>query len=167
VACWLLVATNPPPLAQTGSVDEVRSLWRWRLAGSFKKSLARFDRGRENNTMMNWVRSTLAEGRDLFGKWQLPLFSSVRDGRRKVRRVSLRKNIKQSASSLRNSWTPCHPSTAHRFKASMVCSHGHVLTLGSHSISANGDVWPSVVCPTPGCHFHEYVRLKGWTDGPL
>jgi hypothetical protein len=49
----------------------------------------------------------------------------------------------------------------------MACSRGHVFTLGGHSIDANGTVMPSVVCPAPGCSFHTYVRLEGWTAGPL
>jgi len=64
-------------------------------------------------------------------------------------------------------WLPCHASTMHRFKATMACSRGHVLTLGGHSIDADGTVMPSVVCPKPGCSFHTYVRLEGWTAGPL
>jgi hypothetical protein len=31
-----------------------------------------------------------------------------------------------------------------------------------HEILPNGDVNPSVVCPTEGCDFHEYVNLAGW-----
>jgi hypothetical protein len=64
-------------------------------------------------------------------------------------------------------WAPCHPSTMRRFKASMTCPKGHGLTLTKHSIAATGEVSPSVVCPSPGCSFHEYVRLDRWSFGPL
>jgi hypothetical protein len=64
-------------------------------------------------------------------------------------------------------WAPCHPLTIRRFKASMTCPHGHGLTLCGHTIAQNGDVSPSVVCPFPGCSFHEYVRLDRWSFGAL
>lgn len=64
-------------------------------------------------------------------------------------------------------WKSCHPSTRRRFKAELTCSAGHGISLKTHSVAANGDVNPSVVCLTPGCQFHEYVRLAGWSDGPL
>ena len=64
-------------------------------------------------------------------------------------------------------WAPCHPSTIRRFKASMTCRNGHGLTLGKHSVSATGEVSPSVVCPSRGCTFHEYVRLDRWSFGAL
>ena len=62
-------------------------------------------------------------------------------------------------------WVPCHPATAARFKATIVCDRGHALTLKQHAVDAQGAVWPSVVCPTPGCEFHRYVQLDGWTGG--
>jgi hypothetical protein len=64
-------------------------------------------------------------------------------------------------------WAACHPSTMRKFKASMTCPNGHGLTLGKHSISANGEVSPSVVCPSPHCSFHDHVRLDGWSFGDL
>jgi hypothetical protein len=64
-------------------------------------------------------------------------------------------------------WAPCHPSTRSRFKATMACSRGHLLTLGGHVIAENGDVTPSVICPHQGCRFHAFVRLSGWTFGLL
>jgi hypothetical protein len=64
-------------------------------------------------------------------------------------------------------WAPCHPSVRGRYKASMACPQGHGLTLGNHAIAANGAVFPSVVCPSHGCDFHEFVRLDRWTFGAL
>lgn len=64
-------------------------------------------------------------------------------------------------------WSPCHASTIRRFKASMTCSEGHGLTLRGHSISPEGNVSPSVVCPHPGCRFHVYVRLENWSFGAV
>jgi len=49
----------------------------------------------------------------------------------------------------------------------MACSSGHVLTLRRHSIDLDGNVSPSVVCPTSGCGFHEFVRLDDWTFGKV
>ena len=62
-------------------------------------------------------------------------------------------------------WAPCHASVMTRFKASMTCRNGHGLTLGGHTIAADGTVHPSVVCPAPGCSFHEFVRLDRWSFG--
>lgn len=31
-----------------------------------------------------------------------------------------------------------------------------------HTISANGEVKPSVVCPKKDCNFHEYIILEDW-----
>lgn len=62
-------------------------------------------------------------------------------------------------------WVPCHPSTIRRFKATMACPEGHVLTLRIHTITPDGTVAPSVVCPGRGCSFHAYVRLVDWTFG--
>ncbi len=64
-------------------------------------------------------------------------------------------------------WTPCHPSTINRFKATMTCPKGHVITLRSHRIDSEGFVMPSVVCPVKGCMFHAYARLENWTFGPV
>ncbi|SRR5258707_3292393 len=64
-------------------------------------------------------------------------------------------------------WVPCHPSTIHRFKATMACPAGHVLTLRIHTIKADGSVMPSVVCPVAGCSFHDYVRLADWSFGSV
>jgi len=62
----------------------------------------------------------------------------------------------------RQQWSPCHPSTAKLFKASLTCPNGHTLTLRNHSVADDGYVSPSVVCPERGCDFHEWVRLRGW-----
>lgn len=39
---------------------------------------------------------------------------------------------------------------------------GKIGSLGDHKIAANGAVSPSVVCPTEGCRFHEWIILDGW-----
>lgn len=62
-------------------------------------------------------------------------------------------------------WKACHPSTMKRFKAEMTCPEGHGLVLKSHSITPEGHVMPSVICMAPGCRFHQYVKLAGWTFG--
>jgi hypothetical protein len=62
-------------------------------------------------------------------------------------------------------WKACHPSTVKRFRAEMTCGSGHSLVLKGHSVAANGNVSPSVVCMRAGCTFHEYVRLVGWKAG--
>jgi hypothetical protein len=64
-------------------------------------------------------------------------------------------------------WKACHHTTIARFKAEMTCPHGHALTLKSHSVSASGIVSPSVVCPSPGCRFHEFVALDDWDFGEV
>ncbi len=64
-------------------------------------------------------------------------------------------------------WTSCHPKTMSRYKATMACSDGHVFTLDGHSVSEDGTLSPSVVCPIAACKFHAYVRLDGWCYGPL
>lgn len=46
--------------------------------------------------------------------------------------------------------------------ASIYCSNGHYGILTDHTIESDGAVKPSVVCPEPGCDFHEYISLKGW-----
>jgi len=64
-------------------------------------------------------------------------------------------------------WAACHSSTIERYKATMTCANGHVLTLQGHAIHRDGTVSPSVVCPEKGCPFHEYVRLANWTFGRI
>lgn len=64
-------------------------------------------------------------------------------------------------------WKDCNPRTRSVFKAELTCSSGHGVSLRNHSVAADGAVNPSVVCLTPGCGFHEIVRLEGWSAGPL
>lgn len=37
--------------------------------------------------------------------------------------------------------------------------------LDNHTIAPNGDVDPSLDCPTPGCGFHEHCRLRRFEGG--
>lgn len=39
---------------------------------------------------------------------------------------------------------------------------GRWTSLSNHTISDNGEVNPSLVCPYENCNFHEYVTLEGW-----
>ncbi len=39
---------------------------------------------------------------------------------------------------------------------------GQVASLDDHAVDSIGAVTPSVVCPSVGCDFHDYVRLVGW-----
>ena len=64
-------------------------------------------------------------------------------------------------------WKDCHPSTRRRFKAELTCSRGHGISLKAHGVRSDGSVEPSIVCLHPGCDFHEFVRLDGWTAGAL
>lgn len=52
------------------------------------------------------------------------------------------------------------------------CPNGHDATLrnvkgdSGHSISKDGTVSPSIVCPYDGCDFHEFGKLMDWgNDG--
>lgn len=64
-------------------------------------------------------------------------------------------------------WKLCHPQTAQKFKAHMTCDAGHPIVLKNHTIFANGNVHPSVICRTPGCQFHDFVVLREWTGGEI
>ena len=64
-------------------------------------------------------------------------------------------------------WKDCHPRTRTTFKAELTCSNGHGVSLRGHSIAPDGRVSPSVVCLAPGCSFHDFVRLEGWSAGAL
>jgi hypothetical protein len=83
------------------------------------------------------------------------------------RYVSVARFPEVTADPPRMHWAPCHQSAIRRFKASMTCPNGHGLTLRGHSIAPSGEVSPSVVCPTHGCNFHEFVRLDRWSFGAL
>lgn len=37
-------------------------------------------------------------------------------------------------------------------------------SLIDHEINESGEVRPSVVCPSDGCSFHEFVKLEGWKN---
>lgn len=39
---------------------------------------------------------------------------------------------------------------------------GKPASLSGHTIMEDGTVNPSVVCPTEGCAFHEFIQLEGW-----
>lgn len=43
---------------------------------------------------------------------------------------------------------------------------GRVASLSGHTISADGTVSPSLVCPHEGCDWHVWVRLMVWSDKP-
>ena len=45
--------------------------------------------------------------------------------------------------------------------ARVVCSNGHEALL-DHHVDIEGKVYPSVVCPTDGCNFHEHIVLLDW-----
>jgi len=61
------------------------------------------------------------------------------------------------------SWKPTATGRSReRFKATVRCPAGHEMTLSGHTIADDGTVSPSVVCPTKGCTFHEFVTLDGW-----
>jgi hypothetical protein len=64
-------------------------------------------------------------------------------------------------------WKDCNPRTRAVFKAELTCSGGHGVSLRTHSIAPDGTVRPSVVCMAPGCAFHDFVRLEGWSAGAL
>ena len=66
-------------------------------------------------------------------------------------------------------WRPCNLLPARssleptQRTANVSCpTCGQVASLSGHSIAADGMVTPSLVCPYPGCTFHEYVKLEGW-----
>lgn len=41
---------------------------------------------------------------------------------------------------------------------------GNVSSLSDHTIDNEGVVTPSLICPYPGCSFHEHVILQDWID---
>ena len=118
--------------------------------------------------MLNWVISNIAR---LFGGglWSR-LLRSTRSKRGEERRsyptipLSLHSGEGRPP---KLHWKPSHPSTIKRFKAEVTCSRGHAIALRDHTVEADGRVIPSIVCKTPGCDFHEIVRLDGWSAGRL
>lgn len=46
--------------------------------------------------------------------------------------------------------------------AEIVCAKGHSGLMRVHTIAANGEVEPSVVCTVEGCGWHEFITLEGW-----
>ena len=47
------------------------------------------------------------------------------------------------------------------------CEERYAVGYRRHAIAEDGTVSPSFVCVTPGCTFHEYIRLVGWNLGSL
>ena len=37
-----------------------------------------------------------------------------------------------------------------------------VIFLHDYKIEENGQVFPSIICPSDGCKFHEHIKLKDW-----
>lgn len=58
-------------------------------------------------------------------------------------------------------WKPLRKADGSR-SALIVCRRGHAGTITNHEIGIDGTVYPSVVCATEGCDFHEFIRLVGW-----
>lgn len=55
--------------------------------------------------------------------------------------------------------------TDSRRSASFTCPEcQQIAYLLNHRIGDDGKISPSVVCPTVGCGFHEFIKLEGW-DG--
>lgn len=42
------------------------------------------------------------------------------------------------------------------------CGRGGTLT--DHEIAPDGTITPSVVCPHPGCSYHDMGKLDGWQE---
>lgn len=40
----------------------------------------------------------------------------------------------------------------------------HYLGITNHTISPNGTVTPSVVCPVKNCTFHDFIKLEGYEE---
>ena len=51
----------------------------------------------------------------------------------------------------------------------IVDANGHYLSIHKHVVDPDGTVHgppgenSSVVCPVPGCGWHEFVKLEGWS----
>ena len=39
---------------------------------------------------------------------------------------------------------------------------GQAASLSGHTISADGSVSPSLICPHNGCTFHDHIKLEEW-----
>ena len=42
------------------------------------------------------------------------------------------------------------------------CANGHLATVRSHTIAADGTVSPSLLCFVEGCGWHVFGRLEDW-----
>ena len=67
-----------------------------------------------------------------------------------------------SATPAKGTWSPTK--TTEGPSAIIVCPMCGVSGALNHAILPNGDVNPSLVCPTTGCTFHEYGMLEGWSE---
>lgn len=49
--------------------------------------------------------------------------------------------------------------------ALVTCDRGHTLRLvgARHRVAEDGTVHPSWVCAHPGCSFHAFIQLEGWS----
>lgn len=61
----------------------------------------------------------------------------------------------------RDEFRKSHP----EIKAFACCPNGHGGSIISHTIFADGVLFPSYVCPGVGCGFHVFVKFDGWTGG--
>ena len=50
--------------------------------------------------------------------------------------------------------------------ATCSCPNGHLASVSPriHSISGDGTLSPSYVCPRENCSFHDFVRFDGWAE---
>lgn len=67
------------------------------------------------------------------------------------------------------SWDYLAPTSLAPHQLALICcTQGHVSRMVStvHSVSSDGTVSPSYVCPY-GCPFHEMLRLESWSPREL
>lgn len=66
-------------------------------------------------------------------------------------------------------WRPVRlADESYRASARVWCPEcGAEAGLHDHTIADDGTVEPSVICPHPGCSFHEMVKLDGWQEHKL
>jgi hypothetical protein len=70
--------------------------------------------------------------------------------------------IPQGAWDKKGTWKGLRSESGKR-TANLCCPKcGQNATLHDHEIASDGTVRPSVVCPYPGCTFHERIKLIGW-----